>query len=269
MLVRDYRGGHVIDARAIVDSSARLGENVSIGPWTIIGADVEIGDGTEVASHVVIKGPTRIGRNNRIFQFSTVGEDTPALAYQGEPTVLEIGDNNTIREGVTIHRGMVQDDSKTAIGSGCLLMAYVHVGHDCILGDHVIMANNASVAGHVHVGDYANFGGYSGVAQYRHIGAHTHVAAMSLVVKDVPDFVTVAGNPAGVAGLNVEGMRRRELTPEVQKAMKSAYRMVYRAGNTTEEALAAMAELRAAHAEVEQFATSIEASRWGIVRPRG
>ncbi len=259
----------MIDARAIVHSSARIGANVSIGPWTIIGEGVEIGDGTVVESHVVIKGPTTIGRNNHIYQFSTVGEDTPALAYQGEPTVLEIGDNNTIREGVTIHRGMVQDESKTAIGNGCLLMAYVHVGHDCIVGDHVIMANNASIAGHVHVGDYANFGGYSGVAQFRSIGAHTHIAAMSLVVKDVPDFLTVAGNPAGAAGLNLEGMRRRGFEKEELKAIKDAYRVVYRSGLTTEEALAALAELRAQSPLVERFAATVEGSRWGIVRPRG
>ena len=259
----------MIDARAIVDSSARIGSDVSIGPWTIIGADVEIGDGTVVESHVVIKGPTRIGRNNHIYQFSTVGEDTPALAYQGEPTVLEIGDENTIREGVTIHRGMVQDDSKTAIGNGCLLMAYVHVGHDCIVGNHVIMANNASIAGHVHVGDYANFGGYSGVAQYRSIGAYTHIAAMSLVVKDVPDCLTVSGNPAGAAGLNLEGMRRQGFDKSVIKAVKDAYRAVYRSGHTTEEALAELKDLRAEFPLVDQFATSVESSKWGVVRPRG
>ncbi len=259
----------MIDARAIVHSSARLGADVSIGPWTIIGEDVEIGDGTVVESHVVIKGPTTIGRNNHIYQFSTVGEDTPALAYQGEPTVLEIGDNNTIREGVTIHRGMVQDDSKTAIGNGCLLMAYVHVGHDCIVGDHVIMANNASIAGHVHVGDYANFGGYSGVAQFRSIGAHTHIAAMSLVVKDVPDFLTVAGNPAGAAGLNLEGMRRRGFDKDELKAIKDAYRVVYRSGLTTDEALSELADLRTRSALVDRFAATVESSRWGIVRPRG
>ncbi len=251
----------MIDARAIIDSSAELGADVSVGPWTIIGPGVQIGDGTVVESHAVIKGPTTIGKNNHIYQFSTVGEDTPALAYQGEPTILEIGDNNTIREGVTIHRGMVQDESKTAIGNNCLLMAYVHIGHDCIVGNNVIMANNASIAGHVHVGDYANFGGYAGVAQYRSIGAYTHIAAMSLVVKDIPDFLTVSGNPAGAAGLNLEGMRRRGFDADALKAVKNAYRVVYRSALTIDEALAKLAEERKSNPHVDRFAASVEASK--------
>jgi UDP-N-acetylglucosamine acyltransferase len=258
----------MIDGRAIVDPDARLARDVHIGPWTIIGAGVEIGEGTHVASHVVIKGPTRIGRNNRIFQFSTVGEDTPALAYGGEPTHLEIGDDNVIREGVTIHRGMVQDRGRTVIGNRCLLMAYVHVGHDCILGNHVIMANNASVAGHVTVGDHANFGGYSGVAQFRQIGAHTHVAAMSLVIKDVPDYMTVGGNPASAIGLNSEGMKRRGYDAATIEALKSAHRIVYRQGLSVAEALKALEPVAASHPQVAAFAASIAASKWGIVRPR-
>ena len=166
----------VIDPRSIIDTSAEIGDDVEIGPWSWIGPNVKIGSGSRIASHVVVKGPTEIGRNNRIFQFSSVGEDTPATAYQGEATRLVIGDDNVIREGVTIHRGTVQDSGVTVIGSRCLLMAYVHVGHDCVLGDDVIMANNASVSGHVKVGDYANFGGYSGVAQFRAVGAFTHIA---------------------------------------------------------------------------------------------
>jgi len=258
----------VIDGRAIINPSAKLEVGVEVGPWTIIGADVEIGEGTRVASHVVIKGPTRIGRNNRIFQFSTVGEDTPALAYSGEPTILEIGDDNVIREGVTIHRGLVQDQGRTVIGNHCLLMAYVHVGHDCVVGDHVIMANNASLAGHVNVGDHANFGGYSGVAQFRSIGAHTHIAAMSLVIKDVPAYMTVGGNPASAIGLNVEGMRRRNYAANVIEALKEAHRLVYRGGLTVKDALRAMEPLCTTHPEVAAFAASIAGSQWGIVRSR-
>ncbi|MEJ2089021.1 MAG: acyl-ACP--UDP-N-acetylglucosamine O-acyltransferase [Gammaproteobacteria bacterium] len=179
-----------VDPRAIIDPTARLGDDVQIGPWSIIGPEVEIGDGSVIASHVVIKGPTEMGRNNRVYQFSTIGEDTPALAYDGEKTRLVIGDDNVFREGVTIHRGMVQDRAETRIGDGCLLMAYVHVGHDCVLGDHVIMANNSAVSGHCNVGDHANFGGYAGVPQYRNIGAHSHIAGMSLVLKDVPAYMT-------------------------------------------------------------------------------
>ncbi len=258
----------MIDGRAIIDPDARIAPNVEIGPWTMIGAGVEIGEGTRIASHAVIKGPTRIGRNNRIFQFSTVGEDTPALAYGGEPTILEIGDNNVIREGVTIHRGMVQDRGKTVIGNNCLLMAYVHVGHDCILGNHVIMANNASVAGHVSVGDHANFGGYCGVAQFRQIGAHTHVAAMSLVIKDVPDYMTVGGNPASAIALNTEGMKRRGYDAETMDALKTAHRIVYRQGLTVANALKALEPLAATHPQVASFAASVAASKWGIIRLR-
>ncbi|MCP5181003.1 MAG: acyl-ACP--UDP-N-acetylglucosamine O-acyltransferase [Pseudomonadales bacterium] len=258
----------MIDGRAIIDPRARIGNNVEIGPWTIVGADVEIGDGTHIASHVVLKGPTRIGRNNRIYQFATVGEDTPALAYGGEPTWLEIGDNNVIREGVTIHRGLVQDQGRTIIGNHCLLMAYVHVGHDCVVGDHVIMANNASIAGHVIVGEHANFGGYSGVAQFRRVGAHAHIAAMSLVIKDVPAYMTVAGNPANVIGLNLEGMRRRGFDKAVLQAVKDAHRLLYRSGLTASDAQAQIDRLAREFPAVAVLLDSVRDSRWGIVRPR-
>jgi len=258
----------VIDPRAIVDPSAVIGADVALGPWSVVGPNVEIGDGCRIASHVILKGPTRIGRNNRIFQFATVGEDTPAIVYQGEATTLLIGDDNVIREGVTIHRGTVQGQGRTVIGSHNLLMAYVHVGHDCVLGDHVIMANNASVSGHVVIGDHANFGGYAGVAQYRRVGAHAHIGGMSLVLKDVPAFVAVSGNPAGVVGLNIEGMRRRGISDQAIEALHEAYRIVYGRGKTVNEALAAIAPLANCHAEVDLFMVSIAQSRWGIVRGR-
>ncbi|MCR9277500.1 MAG: acyl-ACP--UDP-N-acetylglucosamine O-acyltransferase [Pseudomonadaceae bacterium] len=258
----------MIDARCQIDPSAVIGNNVEIGPWTLIGPDVEIGDDCWIAPHVIIRGPTRIGSGNRIYQFATVGDDTPATAYNGEPTWLVVGDNNIIREGVTIHRGMVQDDSKTVIGSNNLLMAYVHVGHDCVLGDNIVLSNNASLSGHVTVGDYANFGGYSGVPQYRAIGAYTHIAAMSLVVKDVPAYMTVSGQPARAVGLNSEGMKRRGYSADVMSALKRAHRTVYRRGLTTQEALAELAQDAAAYPEVALFADSIASSRWGIVRPK-
>lgn len=257
-----------IDPRAIIDPSARIGENVQIGPWTIIDADVEIGDGCVIASHVVVRGPTIMGRNNRVYQFSTIGEDTPALAYDGEATRLLIGDDNVFREGVTIHRGMVQDQGQTVIGSRCLLMAYVHVGHDCVLGDDVIMANNSAVSGHCNVGDHANFGGYAGVPQYRNIGTNSHIAGMSLVLKDVPAYMTVMGNPASAIGLNTEGMRRRGFSEELIKALKDAHRVVYRQSNTIEEACAALVAPAAEYPEVALFLESIRDSKWGIVRPR-
>jgi UDP-N-acetylglucosamine acyltransferase len=234
----------------------------------MIGADVEIGDGCRIASHVILKGPTRIGQRNQIYQFSSIGEDTPAMTYQGEPTRLEIGDDNVFREGVTIHRGTVQDRGETRIGSHCLLMAYVHVGHDCVLGDHVIMANNSAVSGHCVVGDHANFGGYAGVPQHRNVGAYAHIAGMSLVLKDVPAYMTVMGNPASAIGLNVEGMRRRGYSQDLINTLRDAHRVVYRQGRTVEEACAELEAQASEVPEVAAFVESIRASRWGIVRTR-
>jgi UDP-N-acetylglucosamine acyltransferase len=260
----------MIDGRAIVDPSAVLGDNVAIGPWSIVGPGVELGDNVQIASHVVLKGPAKIGAGVKIFQFATVGEDTPAFAFEGEETFLEIGENTIIREGVTIHRGMAKGGlGRTEIGKNCLLMAYVHVGHDCVVGDHVVMANNASLAGHVLVGDYANFGGYSGIPQFRSVGAFTHIGGMSLVLKDVPAFMTVSGNPAIAVGLNLEGMKRRGLSKETLQAVRHAHRTVYRKGLGVKDALAELAELRGQHDEVELFAHSVESSEWGIIRGRG
>lgn len=259
----------MIDPRAIIDPSAKLGDNVTVGPWTIVGPDVEIGDDCVIASHVVLKGPTRLGKRNRIFQFASIGEDTSDTSYAGEPTTLEVGDDNVFREGVNIHRGTIKDQSRTVIGSHCLLMPYVHVAHDCVIGDHVILANYAAVSGHVRVGDYANFGGYAGVAQYRSVGAHAHLAAMSLVIKDVPDYVTVMGNPATAMGMNVEGMRRRGYSRELIRELRDAYRVVYRSGLTVEEACDRLNGAAERAPEVASFVAGVRDSRWGIVRPRG
>ena len=258
----------MIDERAIVHSAARLGRDVSVGPWSLIDADVTIGDDCEIGPHVVLRGPTTIGRGNRIFQFATVGEGSPAFAYQGEATTLAIGDNNVIREGVTIHRGLATDRSRTVIGNDNLFMAYVHVGHDCVLGDRIVMANNASVAGHVSVGDEAVLSGYAGVPQFRGIGACAFVGGMSLVTKDVPAYVSVDGNPAGAVGLNMERLRRLGAAEAVKKALQEAYNTVYRRGLTLKRALEALRPLAAQHREVACFVRSIEASEHGIVRER-
>jgi len=259
----------MIDGRAIVDPSAVIGENVAIGPWTIVGPDVELGDGVQIASHVVLKGPAKIGAGVRIFQFATVGEDTPAFAFAGEETFLDVGENTVIREGVTIHRGMAKGGiGRTVVGKNCLLMAYVHVGHDCVVGDHVIMANNASLAGHVEVGDYANFGGYSGIPQFRSVGPYTHIAAMSLVTKDVPAYMTVSGNPAVAIGLNLEGMKRRNYDKATMQALREAHRCVYRKGLKVGDALSELVELRETYPQVDLFAKTVESSQWGIIRGR-
>lgn len=256
----------LIDPRAIIDPSAKLADDVQVGPWSIIGPDVEIGEGTVIGPHVVIKGPTRIGRHNHIYQFSSIGEDTPDLKYKGEPTRLVMGDHNVIREGVTIHRGTVQDRSETTIGHHNLLMAYVHIGHDSVLGDHCILVNNTALAGHVHVGDWAILSGFTLVHQFCHIGAHSFSGMGTAIGKDVPAYVTVFGNPAQARSMNFEGMRRRGVSDEAMHALRKAYRTVYRQGLTVEQALSELADCAAEFPEVEIFIDSIRASTRGITR---
>ncbi len=256
----------MIDPRAIIDPSARLADDVQVGPWTLIGPGVEIGAGTVIASHVVIKGPTVIGRHNRIFQFSTIGEDTPDLKYKGEPTRLVIGDHNTIREGVTIHRGTVQDRNETIIGDHNLLMAYVHIGHDSVVGNHTILVNNTALAGHVIVGDWAILSGYTLVHQFVHIGPHSFSGMGTAIGKDVPAYVTVAGNPAEAKGINTEGLRRRGFTPEAIAQIRRAYKAVYRQGLTLEAAISELEGIVAQCPEVGPLLLSLQDSTRGIVR---
>jgi UDP-N-acetylglucosamine acyltransferase len=256
----------LIDPRAIIDPTARLADDVVVGPWTIIGADVEIAEGTVVASHVVIKGPTKIGKHNRIYQFSTIGEDTPDLKYQGEPTRLVIGDHNVIREGVTIHRGTVQDRSETTIGDHNLIMAYAHIGHDSVIGNHCILVNNTALAGHVWVDDWAILSGYTLVHQFCHIGAHSFSGMGTAIGKDVPAYVTVFGNPAEARSMNFEGMRRRGFSAEAITALRRAYKIVYRQGLTVEQAMAELDESAGVFPEVAVFRDSILASKRGITR---
>lgn len=263
--------GHIdasaeIDPRAIIDPSAIIGPGVKIGPWTLVGPGVELGANCDIRSHVVLKGPTRIGSGNTIYQFSTIGDDTPDLKYQGEPTELIIGDNNTIREGVTIHRGTVQDLGKTVIGSNNLLMAYAHVGHDSVIGDHCIMVNNASLAGHVEVGDWAILSGYSLVHQFCSIGAHSFSGFGCHISKDVPAYVTVAGSPAEAKTVNVEGLKRRGFSSESIAAIRRAYKIIYRQGLTVDDALSALEPLINQHPEVALMANSLKQSQRGIVR---
>lgn len=256
----------MIDPRAIIDPGARIGNNVSIGPWTIVGADVEIGDNTVIASHVVVKGPTRIGRDNKILQFSTVGEDTPDLKYKGEPTRLVIGDNNTIREGVTIHRGTVQDRGETTIGDSNLLMAYVHIGHDCVLGNHTILVNNASLAGHVQIGDWAILSGYVLVHQHVSIGAHSFSGAATFLSQDLPPYVMAMGNPAEARAINAEGLKRRSFSREQIGAINRAYKIIYRRGLKLDEAIAQLDAMTGHSDVIGPLADFLRASGRGIVR---
>jgi UDP-N-acetylglucosamine acyltransferase len=256
----------VIHPQALIDPSARIGKDVRIGPWTVIGPDVEIGDHCVIASHVVIKGPTQIGAHNQILQFSSVGEDTPDLKYRGEPTRLVIGDHNIIREGVTIHRGTVQDRAETRIGNHNLLMAYVHVGHDSVIGDHCILVNNASLAGHVHIGDWAILSGYTLVHQFCHIGAHAFTGAGCFISKDVPAYVMVTGSPAEAKTINAEGLKRRGFSAATITVLRRAYKTIYRQGLTADAAIAELTPLVAECPALAPMLDSLRNSTRGIVR---
>jgi UDP-N-acetylglucosamine acyltransferase len=232
---------NVIHPTALVDAGARLGADVSIGAYSVIGADVEIGAGTTVGPHVVIEGPTSIGRDNRIYQFASLGAAPQDKKYSGEPTRLEIGDRNTIREFCTFNRGTAQDAGVTRVGDDNWIMAYVHLAHDCQVGNHTIFANNAQLAGHVHVGDWAILGGFTVVHQFVRIGAHCITAMGSILLQDVPPFVTAAGNPAIPHGINSEGLKRRGYASETISGLRRAYKTLYRNGLKLEDAVASIA----------------------------
>lgn len=251
---------------AIVDPKASIADDVIIGPYSIIGEDVQIGAGTKIESHVVIKGPTIIGCHNHIYQFSTVGEATPDLKYQDEPTRLVIGDHNVIREGVTLHRGTVQDRSETTIGHHNLIMAYAHVGHDSVIGDHVILVNNTALAGHVHVGDWAILGGFTLVHQYCHIGSHCFTGMGSAIGKDVPAYMLVTGSPAEAKTINAEGLKRRGYSKEDIQLLQRAYKIIYRSKMTLNESIQALSELEDSREIVKVLIDSLESSKRGIVR---
>ncbi len=239
-----------IDQRAVIDPSAELGEGVSIGPFSVIGADVKIGRGTTIGPHVVINGPTRIGEENRIFQFASVGEDPQDKKYGGEPTRLEIGDRNVIREFVTINRGTQQDTGTTRIGNDNLFMAYTHVAHDCQIGNDVIMANAASIGGHVHISDHTILGGFTIVHQFCRIGAYSFCAMGSVISKDLPPYVMVSGHPAKPYGINTEGLRRRQYSEQAIRQIKRAYKLLYKSQLRLEEAIESIREIAGEAPEV-------------------
>jgi UDP-N-acetylglucosamine acyltransferase len=256
----------LIHPSAIIDPSAKIADDVHIGPWTIIGAGVEIESGTKVASHVVIKGSCKIGKNNQIFQFCSIGEDCQDKKYQGEQTFLEIGDDNVFRESCTIHRGTVQDKSVTRIGHRNLFMVNVHVAHDCIVGNDVIIANNSALAGHVVIGNRAILGGFSAVHQFSKIGSSVMCGAGTVILKDIPAFVMATGNPAKPHGINTEGLKRQGLCAETITQLKRAYKLVYRQKLTIEEAIF---ELENSFEQSEQMQTllkSLRESTRGIIR---
>ena len=256
----------MIDSRAVIHPKAELASNVEVGPFAVIGPDVVIGEDSWIAPHVVINGPTRIGRQNKIFQFASVGEIPQDKKYSGEPTLLEIGDSNVIREFCTINRGTAQGGGSTRIGSDNWIMAYVHIAHDCHIGDHTIFANNASLAGHVTIEDHVILGGFSQVHQFCSLGAHCFTAFGSGIAKDVPPYVMVSGHPAEPHGINVEGLRRRGFSAETLTRLRRAYKTLYRANLTLKDAIAQLKEQIQECPEIGLIVDFLEKSTRGIVR---
>lgn len=256
----------MIDSRAVIDPKAELDENVSVGPFTVIGAGVRIGSGTEIGPHAVLKGPSSIGRDNRIYQFASVGEDPQDKKYAGEKTYLEIGDRNVIREFTTINRGTVQDQGATRIGDDNLLMAYTHVAHDCQIGNNTILANAASLGGHVEVRDWAILGGFSMVHQFSRIGQHSFAGMGSAISKDVPPYVTVGGQPAKPRGINSEGLKRRGFTEAQLSAIKRAYKLLYKSSLSLDEAISQLDELAGSEEVLQVLVEFLQTRARSIVR---
>jgi UDP-N-acetylglucosamine acyltransferase len=256
----------VIHETAIIDESAVIAGDAQIGPYSIIGADVHIGSGTVIGPHVVVKGPTQIGAENRIFQFASIGEDPQDLKYHGERSRLVIGDRNTIRESVTIHRGTEQDMGLTQIGDDNLFMAYVHIAHDCIIGNHIILANNATLAGHVIVEDYAILGGFTAVHQFTRLGSHCFTGFATALDRDVLPYFTVAGNRARARGINKEGLVRKGFKPETIRALQDTYKILVKSKGTLKEKLERVSALAATHPEVKQVIDFLNNSERGWTR---
>ncbi len=251
---------------ALIHPDARLADDVAVGAYSIIGEHVEIGAGTSIGPHVVIGGHTRIGQHNHIFQFNSLGEIPQDKKYAGEPTRLEIGDHNTIREFCTLNLGTAQDVGVTRLGNHNWIMAYVHIAHDCQIGNYTIFANNAQLAGHVQVDDYAILGGFTGVHQFCHIGAHVMTGVGTVLKLDVPPYITVSGNPSSPHGTNAEGLKRRGFSSAAVMAIKRAYKTLYRSGLSLDEAKAAILVQAAEHPELNALVDFISHSQRGIIR---
>lgn len=256
----------MIHPTAIIDPGASLAPDVEVGAFSIIGKDVVIGSGTVIGSHVTIEGPTTIGEQNRIFQFSSLGAAPQDKKYAGEPTRLEIGNRNTIREFCTLNRGTVQDAGATRIGDDNWIMAYVHIAHDCQVGNNTIFANNSSLAGHVHVFDHAILGGFTLIHQFCKIGSHVITAVGSVVFKDIPPYVTASGYDAQPHGINAEGLKRRGFSAERIAGIKRAYKTLYRSSLTLEEAKLALAEQQKECADLGILLDFLNIATRGIIR---
>jgi UDP-N-acetylglucosamine acyltransferase len=260
------QGAAHIHPTALVDSSAVLEDGVSVGAYSIIGADVHVGARTEIGPHVTLKGPTRLGVDNHVYQFNSIGDDPQDKKFAGEQTRLEIGDRNVIREFCTLNRGTEQGGGVTKIGDDNWIMAYAHVAHDCQIGSRIIMANGTTLAGHVMVGDQVTFGAFTIVHQFCAIGAHAFSAMGSVVLQDVPPYVTISGNSASPHGINAEGLKRRGYSSETIRAIRRAYKTVYKQGLTLQDALAEIRKQIQTTPELELFVDFCAQASRGIVR---
>jgi UDP-N-acetylglucosamine acyltransferase len=256
----------VIDERAMIHPSARVANNVSIGPGSFIGADVEIGEGTWIGPHVVIQGPTVIGKKNKIFQFASIGDEPQDITYQGEKTRLEIGNNNVIREYCMISRGTVKGGGLTRIGNDNFLMAYAHVGHDCFVSNSTIMVNYSALSGHVFLDDYAIIGAYAAIHQFCHIGAYAFIARATYVTKDVLPYIMIAGYTTSACGINTVGLRRRGFTSIAIDQLRRAYKIIFRKGLTVQQAIVELEKLRQDCPELQPMIDALKNSLRGIVR---
>ncbi|PKH04341.1 acyl-[acyl-carrier-protein]--UDP-N-acetylglucosamine O-acyltransferase [Psychromonas sp. MB-3u-54] len=256
----------MIHPTAIVHENAIIGKDVEIGPYTIIGDRVEIGDNCWIAPHVVIKGPTKMGKGNKIYQFASIGEDCQDLKYNGEETFLEIGDNNVFRESCTIHRGTAQDQGTTRIGNHNLLMAYVHVAHDCVLGDNIILSNNATLAGHTKIANNVIIGGLSALHQFTRVGEFAMIGGCSAVNKDIPPYFMATGNYVEAQGVNSVGLKRSGFDSKAIMEIKRAYKILCREGNTLAQAKLKIAEKLAGCPELQVLYDFICEDSRGIVR---
>ena len=256
----------MIDPRASVSPRAELAADVSVGPFTVIGPDVIIGPGTVIGPHAVINGPTRMGADNRVFQFASIGDAPQDKKYKGEPTRLEIGDRNVFRECCTINRGTTHGEGVTRLGSDGLYMAYTHVAHDCTIGDKVVLANCATMGGHVEIGDWVQLGGLSAIHQFCKIGAHAFIGGGAIVTRDVPPYVMIAGNPAEPHSVNAEGLKRRGFGPQQIRNIRNAYRILYRSELTLATAVEQLTALAREQPELATFVEFIGRSTRSLVR---
>jgi len=256
----------MIHPTAVISDKAVIADDVTVGPYAVIGDEVEIGSGTRIDSHVVVNGPTKVGKDNHIYQFASIGDDPQDKKYAGESTRLIMGNRNTVREFCTISRGTTQDKGETIIGDDNWIMAYVHIAHDCVVGSKTIMANNTTLAGHVHIGDWVICGGFSGVHQFCRIGAHAFLGMYAGINRDVPAYTMVSGQPAVPRGINSEGLKRRDFSTDQIRNIKNAYRLTFRKGKKLSEAIREIADLSREQPELNPFLDSLRSSERGLVR---